>query len=89
MRQVAGLPALRLQRTMTEAQMKAMVEGFTAQNPVRRMGSPDDIATAVLFLASSASLGHFDDEYGPGAGAKDFFGHRAECRALEAGATMR
>ncbi len=40
---------------MTEAQAKAMVDGFSARIPMRRMGTPDDIAKAVLFLAFPAS----------------------------------
>jgi 2-deoxy-D-gluconate 3-dehydrogenase len=37
---------------MTEAQMKAMMEGFLKQIPLGRMGEPDDIAKAAAFLAS-------------------------------------
>lgn len=33
----------------------AVLEAFTARIPLQRMGIPDDIAQAVLFLASSAS----------------------------------
>ena len=40
---------------MTEAKAKAMVDGFSARIPMRRMGTPDDIAKAVLFLAFPAS----------------------------------
>jgi 2-deoxy-D-gluconate 3-dehydrogenase len=40
---------------MTEEQMAAMMEQFTAQIPLGRMGEPDDIATVAAFLASSAS----------------------------------
>lgn len=40
---------------MTPEQIKAMTDAFTARIPLRRQGIPDDIATAVLFLASPAS----------------------------------
>jgi 2-deoxy-D-gluconate 3-dehydrogenase len=40
---------------MTEEQMAAMMEHFTSQIPLGRMGEPDDIATVAAFLASSAS----------------------------------
>lgn len=36
-------------------QMKAVIAQFAAQVPLGRMGEPDDIATASLFLASDAS----------------------------------
>lgn len=36
-------------------QMKAAIEQFAAQVPLGRMGEPDDIAMATLFLASGAS----------------------------------
>jgi 2-deoxy-D-gluconate 3-dehydrogenase len=47
--------------TMTQAaglkpeQLKAMSEAFIQRIPLRRQGVPDDIARAVLFLASSAA----------------------------------
>lgn len=40
---------------MTEAEMQAMTEKFVAAIPLGRMGDPDDIANAVLFLASPGS----------------------------------
>jgi NAD(P)-dependent dehydrogenase (short-subunit alcohol dehydrogenase family) len=41
---------------MTEAQMKEMMEGFVRNKiPVKRMGTPDDIAKVALFLASGAA----------------------------------
>jgi 2-deoxy-D-gluconate 3-dehydrogenase len=41
---------------MTDAQMKAFMDGFIQNKiPLKRMGVPDDIATGVVFLASSAS----------------------------------
>jgi 2-deoxy-D-gluconate 3-dehydrogenase len=40
---------------MTPEQMEEMMQGFIAQIPMGRMGSPDDIAKVVLFLASPAS----------------------------------
>lgn len=39
---------------MTEDEMAAMLEQFTAQIPLGRMGEPDDIAKVATFLASSA-----------------------------------
>jgi 2-deoxy-D-gluconate 3-dehydrogenase len=40
---------------MTEEQMAAMLEQFTALIPMGRMGEPDDIAKVATFLASSAA----------------------------------
>lgn len=40
---------------MTEEEMQALVEQFTAAIPLSRMGEPDDIAKVALFLASPAS----------------------------------
>lgn len=40
---------------MTEEQMAAMLEQFTALIPIGRMGEPDDIAKVATFLASSAA----------------------------------
>lgn len=41
--------------TMTPEQIKAITDAFTNRIPMRRQGVPDDIATAVLFLASPAA----------------------------------
>ena len=38
-----------------EADVPAMKEDFAGQNPMKRMGSPDEIARAALFLASDDS----------------------------------
>lgn len=40
---------------MTPDEMEAMIRAFTERIPLRRMGLPDDIATAAVFLASPAS----------------------------------
>jgi 2-deoxy-D-gluconate 3-dehydrogenase len=40
---------------MSQADMEAMMQGFIAQIPMGRMGTPDDIGTAAVFLASPAS----------------------------------
>jgi 2-deoxy-D-gluconate 3-dehydrogenase len=40
---------------MTDEQMRKMIEEFTTHIPLRRMGVPDDIAKAAVFLASPAS----------------------------------
>jgi NAD(P)-dependent dehydrogenase (short-subunit alcohol dehydrogenase family) len=40
---------------MTPVQMEEMMQGFIAQIPMGRMGSPDDIAKVAVFLASPAS----------------------------------
>lgn len=40
---------------MTPAQMKDMMDAFTTRIPLRRMGTPDDIAKVVMFLACDAS----------------------------------
>jgi 2-deoxy-D-gluconate 3-dehydrogenase len=40
---------------MTEEQMRAMTEEFTRRIPLGRMGTPDDIATVAVFLASAAA----------------------------------
>jgi 2-deoxy-D-gluconate 3-dehydrogenase len=40
---------------LTPEQMEAMVAAFTEKIPLKRMGTPDDIATAVVFLASDAA----------------------------------
>jgi len=40
---------------MTEEQMKGMAEGMTQLVPMKRFGSSDEVAKAVLFLASSDS----------------------------------
>ena len=40
---------------MTEDEMAAMLEQFTAKIPLGRMGEPDDIATVAAFLASPAA----------------------------------
>ncbi len=41
--------------TKNRTEIIAALEGFTARIPVRRMGTPDDMAKAVLFLASAAA----------------------------------
>jgi 2-deoxy-D-gluconate 3-dehydrogenase len=40
---------------MTPEQQQAMTEAFLAKIPLRRMGTPDEIATMTLFLASEAA----------------------------------
>ncbi len=40
---------------MTEEQLKGMAEGFAALVPMKRFGSSDEVAKAVLFLASDDS----------------------------------
>jgi 2-deoxy-D-gluconate 3-dehydrogenase len=40
---------------MSQTQLEALAKAFIERIPLRRMGTPDDIATAVLFLASPAS----------------------------------
>lgn len=40
---------------MTPAQLKAMMDQFAAQIPLKRLGAPDDIAKVVQFLVSDAS----------------------------------
>lgn len=40
---------------MTEEEMAEMLEQFTGRIPLRRMGVPDNIATATVFLASGAA----------------------------------
>jgi len=40
---------------MAEDEMAAMLEQFTAQIPLGRMGEPDDIAKVAAFLASPAA----------------------------------
>jgi 3-oxoacyl-[acyl-carrier protein] reductase len=41
----------RNERQIPQAQRRALIE----QHPVRRLGTPEDVATAALFLASEAS----------------------------------
>ena len=40
---------------MSQEEMQAMTEAFTARIPMGRMGEPDDIAKVAAFLASSGS----------------------------------
>ena len=40
---------------MTPAQLQAMAAAFIERIPIRRMGTPDEIATVALFLASPAA----------------------------------
>jgi 2-deoxy-D-gluconate 3-dehydrogenase len=43
------------QTQSTDVDMKKVMEGFLAQIPMRRMGTPDDIGKVALFLASDMS----------------------------------
>ena len=40
---------------LSPEQIEAMIAGFMAKIPLKRMGTPDDIATATVFLASDAA----------------------------------
>jgi 2-deoxy-D-gluconate 3-dehydrogenase len=40
---------------MTEAEMAAVMDAFEATVPMRRMGTPDEIALATVYLASAAA----------------------------------
>jgi 2-deoxy-D-gluconate 3-dehydrogenase len=40
---------------LTPEQMEAMMAGFIESIPLKRIGTPDDIATAAVFLASDAA----------------------------------
>ena len=40
---------------MTQADLEAMMQAFTAKIPLARQGDPDDIAKVAVFLASSAA----------------------------------
>ncbi len=40
---------------LTPEQMEAMMAGFIERIPLKRIGTPDDIATAAVFLASDAA----------------------------------
>jgi 2-deoxy-D-gluconate 3-dehydrogenase len=44
-----------LSGTMTPDQLRQLMEEFSKQIPLRRMGVPDDIAKVAVFLASSAA----------------------------------
>jgi len=44
-----------VERHIKEGASAAAIEAYAASNPLRRMGTPDDIAEAVAFLASDAA----------------------------------
>jgi 3-oxoacyl-[acyl-carrier protein] reductase len=49
------LPGATRTEALTAAQPPAVLEQIAAQNPLRRLGEPDDIAEIVAFLASDAA----------------------------------